>query len=275
MPILNAEYYKFQKYSIPIHKNQCLVPTISNTPNNNIKETTIHNTSSNKDTLNKEPEVSVGEQRKDLHKITTNLELNSTDGYLNLINIILEKSFNQEEIPNYFNTGVYFYDLIKRIEGKSFAEIKGIIRNNLNKTQKLLNIKKVLNYLSGFEKFNKRHIYNENLIYESNNVVIWGLLEDIFSFYGVKKIKEIFKEKPKKLKVKEEEEVSYNLETLEKFQDNSVSIIKNVHNHFNSGSTPKNVNYKLNYNKSINNLISKNKSNEVNDKTSNTTSNKR
>lgn len=59
-----------------------------------------------------------------------------------------------------------------------------------------MNVKKVFDYLKSLEKFNSRHLWDENLITNGDSKTIWELLNDLWHFY-TKRIKIEKKQKTK------------------------------------------------------------------------------
>ena len=108
------------------------------------------------------------------------------------LNILGEKKFKIDDLPINFDNGIVLCDLINRMEGVNNTYIqreevlKGIHRKILNKSQKLVNINKVLDFLRKNEKVNPRHLWETNQIALGDNKVIWELLHDIWSIYNTK-----------------------------------------------------------------------------------------
>jgi hypothetical protein len=64
--------------------------------------------------------------------------------------------------------------------------LKGIHKKTINKSQKLVNINKALEFLRKNEKMNPRHLWETNLVAAGDHKVIWELLYDIWTFYNSK-----------------------------------------------------------------------------------------
>lgn len=63
-----------------------------------------------------------------------------------------------DELPLYCKNGVFFCDLINRLNGKH-PIIKGIDRNPKNMTSILANMNKILEYFRQFSKFSARYLW--------------------------------------------------------------------------------------------------------------------
>eukprot|EP00347_Sterkiella_histriomuscorum_P018003 403347156 len=86
------------------------------------------------------------------------------------------------ELPFYCKNGVFFCDLINRLNGKH-AIIKGIDRNPKNMTSIITNLNKILDYFRQFSKFNPRYLWAQKHIIDGNSDVIWGFLDDIWHWH--------------------------------------------------------------------------------------------
>lgn len=64
--------------------------------------------------------------------------------------------------------------------------LKGIHKKTVNRSQKLVNINKALEFLRKNEKMNPKHLWETNLIAAGDHKVIWELLHDIWTFYNSK-----------------------------------------------------------------------------------------
>ena len=64
--------------------------------------------------------------------------------------------------------------------------LKGIHKKTVNRSQKLVNINKALEFLRKNEKMNPKHLWETNLISAGDHKVIWELLHDIWTFYNSK-----------------------------------------------------------------------------------------
>lgn len=102
------------------------------------------------------------------------------------IGIIKEKVIPINNIPNICINGVLLCDLVNRCEGRE-ERIKGIIRKTTTRSQIQVNINKVLYYLRSIEKFSSKHLWSGNEISKGNKIVIWELLNDIFTYYAKRK----------------------------------------------------------------------------------------
>ncbi|CDW89619.1 UNKNOWN [Stylonychia lemnae] len=86
------------------------------------------------------------------------------------------------ELPLYCKNGVFFCDLINRLNGKH-AIIKGIDRNPKNMTSIIANLNKILDYFRQFPKFCARYLWAQKYIIDGNTDVIWGFLDDIWHWH--------------------------------------------------------------------------------------------
>lgn len=105
--------------------------------------------------------------------------------WLEEINIIRKGSISTQALPGICPTGVLFCDVVNRVEGKSEV-IRGVERNPRNRTQALANINKVLEYLRSLPKMNARYLWSGKSIIDCDELVVWGLLEDIKGLYAKK-----------------------------------------------------------------------------------------
>ena len=73
------------------------------------------------------------------------------------------------------------------------------MRKISTKSQKNVNIKKVFDYLRGLEKFNTRHLWDEEEVSNGDPQVIWELLDDLWHFFTKRIVldKNIKKPRPK------------------------------------------------------------------------------
>lgn len=107
--------------------------------------------------------------------------------WLEDLSMIRKGSIDSQILPSICRTGVLFCDLVNRVEGKAEV-IKGIERNPRNRTQALANINKALDYLRNQPKMNARHLWGSKDVIDGDEMVIWGLLEDIRSLYVAPRI---------------------------------------------------------------------------------------
>lgn len=75
-------------------------------------------------------------------------------------------------------------DVINRIEGRTEV-IKGVERAPKNRTQALTNVNKTLEFLRTHPKMNSRYLWSAKNVLDGDEYVVWGLLEDIKTFYTV------------------------------------------------------------------------------------------
>ena len=105
-----------------------------------------------------------------------------------LINL---KLINREEsnilyLPQLISDGKLLCDIINTCENEN-NPIEGISNDISIKENALMNIQKALNYLNKIEVFPKAHISDYEPIFEIDNKIIWGLLNDLYDYYANKK----------------------------------------------------------------------------------------
>ncbi|CAG9330151.1 unnamed protein product [Blepharisma stoltei] len=104
--------------------------------------------------------------------------------WLESLQLVRKGSLNYQLLPNVCRTGVLFCDVINRLEGRKEA-IKGVERAPKNRTQALTNVNKVLEFLRTHPKMNSRYLWSGKNILEGDEYIIWGLLEDIKTYYTI------------------------------------------------------------------------------------------
>jgi hypothetical protein len=87
-----------------------------------------------------------------------------------------------DELPLYCKNGVFFCDLINRLNGKH-PILKGIDRNPKNITSIMANFNKLLDYFRTFPRFCPRYLWATKHLMEGNIDVIWGLLDDMWHWH--------------------------------------------------------------------------------------------
>jgi hypothetical protein len=133
-------------------------------------------------------------------KINFNISENEQKKYhypdkLDIISWLKENGINTDnkQLPSLFNDGLLFFKLINNLETKEVIKPITVTRDS----HKLINIKKVLEYLKSIPKFNKRFLYDYDQIAIGDSEIIIGLLEDIKDHYCPLRYKPIHKIKNK------------------------------------------------------------------------------
>ncbi len=80
------------------------------------------------------------------------------------------------------STGVLFCDLIAKLERE---EMRGVERHPKQKGAKLHNINKCLEVLRERKNISPRYLWSSDDIVQQNVTVIWGILDDVLTDYGM------------------------------------------------------------------------------------------
>ena len=105
------------------------------------------------------------------------------------INLLKENLKNNliEKLPKICRNGVIFADIINRLESRDKADIlKGIARKPKKQAEIHANFTRVFDYLSKFEKMNKRFLYSYEPFFEANEEIFWSFLDDIWHCFHSK-----------------------------------------------------------------------------------------
>ena len=119
--------------------------------------------------------------------------------WLLYLNIIKKENANLILLPELVSNGIILCDIINLHENGS-NKINGIIRKISSEEEALININKALDYLKKLEEFPKRHVYDNELIFEIEDKVIWELLYDLYNYYSKEEDRIKFKFKEEKIK---------------------------------------------------------------------------
>ena len=104
-------------------------------------------------------------------------------------NIIKKGETSIITLPQIVSDGIILIDIINRFtEESNQINEKDIYRNISSKEEALININKALDYLKNIKDFPKRHVLDNELIFEIDDKAIWELLYDLYKYYS-KKIK--------------------------------------------------------------------------------------
>ena len=179
--------------------------------------------------------------------------------WLLYLNIIKNEKVNLILLPELVSNGVILCDIINIYENQS-NRIDGIIRKISSEEEALININKALDYLKKLSKFPKRHVSDNELIFEIDDKVIWELLYDLYNYYTKEEDRKKFREekiqnqnKRNSLKNNENnslylknEKYSYHITDLNNLNNNKDFNInnKNKHNNYEKNFT----NYEDNHN---------------------------
>ena len=87
-----------------------------------------------------------------------------------------------DDLPMYCKNGVFFCDLVNRLNGKH-PIIKGIERAPKNTTTILANLTKVFEYFRTFPRFCPRYLWTERQVALGNSDLLWGLLDDMWHWH--------------------------------------------------------------------------------------------
>lgn len=178
-----------------------------------------------------------------------NSQINRIFNWLIGLNMFRSNTINFEisDFPKICANGVFFSDLINRLEGVNFLfgliniqrreAIKGIIRKTNNKSHIQVNVNKFLEYLRTLGKFNQRHLWSNDEICAGDRYTVWGLLEDIMNYYS-KRTTDKFSNLPIKQKIRNSPEKSFN-ENFSLLQYSSLTSNNNS-NRLNYNNTYKN-----------------------------------
>ena len=126
-----------------------------------------------------------------IQKNKDNDNINKNDIYTWLLdlNIIKKKEANNNLLTQLVSDGIILCDLINKCENK--IVIDEIFRDLSSKKEALMNINKALEFLSKLEKFPKRHVFDNELIFELDDKIIWEILYDLYNYYNKKNEKKI------------------------------------------------------------------------------------
>ena len=127
-------------------------------------------------------------------KVKNNKQINKNDIYNWLLdfNIINKGEVSIISLPQIVSDGIILIDIINRFTEKSNQiKEKEIFRNITSKEEALININKALDYLKNIDDFPKRHVLDNELIFEIDDKAIWELLYDLYKYYSrkIKKVK--------------------------------------------------------------------------------------
>ena len=101
------------------------------------------------------------------------------------LNVIKKNETNIILLPQLVSDGAILCDLINKCESKD-NQIDGVIKKIKSKEEALININKALDYLKKVDKFPKRHVSSNELIFEIDDKAIWELLYDLYEYYSNK-----------------------------------------------------------------------------------------
>ena len=118
-----------------------------------------------------------------------NINKNDIFTWLLDLNIIKKKEANNNLLTQLVSDGIILCDLINKCENK--IVIDEIFRDLSSKKEALMNINKALEFLSKLEKFPKRHVFDNELIFELDDKIIWEILYDLYNYYNKKNEKKI------------------------------------------------------------------------------------
>ena len=123
------------------------------------------------------------------NKDNDNINKNDIYTWLLNLNIIKKKEANNNLLTQLVSDGIILCDLINKCENK--IVIDEIFRDLSSKKEALMNINKALEFLSKLEKFPKRHVFDNELIFELDDKIIWEILYDLYNYYNKKNEKKI------------------------------------------------------------------------------------
>lgn len=106
--------------------------------------------------------------------------------WLQDLRLIRQGATGVEDFAGYCRNGVLFADLISRVEGGRNFVLGGVARNPKSSTAILANLRICFRHLQNKEKINSRYLWAEKFVFEGNEDVIWGILDDIWHFYSGK-----------------------------------------------------------------------------------------
>ena len=118
-----------------------------------------------------------------------NINKNDIFTWLLDLNIIKKKEANNNLLTQLVSDGIILCDLINKCENK--IVIDEIFRDLSSKKEALMNINKALEFLSKLENFPKRHVFDNELIFELDDKIIWEILYDLYNYYNKKNEKKI------------------------------------------------------------------------------------
>jgi len=200
------------------------------------------------------------------------IDKNEIIEWLKEINIIKNTDYNSILISEYVSDGIILCDIINKCENDN-NKIEGIFRPIASKEEALKNINKALDFLNKKENFPKRYISDYELIFEIDEKIIWGLLNDIYKYYSIKKgisknderidisnnsnqINILLNEKNyyqlsrnNKKKIKEKNKLTLNISDLNDFKN---STINKYQNHFNENLNINRLNIRTNFSNILN-----------------------
>ena len=158
-----------KKEIIPHSSSLCNLHKSSNKYNYDIKISDVKNNDKNFDKNN---------QIKNIKQI----DKNNIMLWLMYLKLIKKEEANSILIPQYISDGILLCDIINKCENEN--RIPDVYRKMSSKEEALINIKKALDFLKNLEKFPKRHVYDNELIFEIDEQTIWELLDDILNYYS-------------------------------------------------------------------------------------------
>ena len=166
--IKNKERLSYSNYQ----RNKYIKPNENNYNPKNEEINNIYNKKNNYsvDTYNYEK----NEKKKE------ELNKNNILAWLIDIDILKKEEANIILLPQYISDGILLCDIINTFENN---KIKGIFRKISSKEYAIMNINKALDYLKTLEDFPKRHLSNNELIFEIDDQTIWELLYDLYKYY--------------------------------------------------------------------------------------------
>ena len=165
----NIEDINNKKEIIPHSNSLCNIYKSSNKYNYDIK---IHDDKNNDNNFDKNNKI----------KNIKQIDKNNIMLWLMYLNLIKKEEANSILIPQYISDGILLCDIINKCENDN--RISDVFRKMSSKEEALINIKKALDFLKNLEKFPKRHVYDNELIFEIDEQTIWELLDDILSYYS-------------------------------------------------------------------------------------------
>ena len=177
---------------------------------------------------NKNNNINIDTYKFKNKKVTKeNIDKNKIFKWLKDLNILKKEDENITLVSQYACDGILLCDIINSFENN---KIDGVFRTISSKKEALINISKALDYLKKLENFPKRHVFDNELIFEIDEQVIWELLYDLYKYYRNKMgyIK-IENEKNEILnKINNNNLFKFNIDSLLKNNKKYINVKKNI-----------------------------------------------
>ena len=178
------------KSYIEIYKNNSNKLNQLNENINLQKQRPFHSTdlyNNYKGLISKRNEYTIGNNESKNDNNQNNDKNNKEDIFTWLLdlNVIKKNETNIILLPQLVSDGTILCDIINKCESKD-NQIDGVIKEIKSKEEALININKALDYLKKVDKFPKRHVSSNELIFEIDDKAIWELLYDLYEYYSNK-----------------------------------------------------------------------------------------